>query len=73
MPSTAVNTTELWQADTFDAETVDRELGWAQGIGFNTCRVFIQYLVWHHDLLKRDGTPYRTEEVAFVRRFLQRR
>jgi hypothetical protein len=49
IPSTAVNTTEMWQAETFDPETMDRELGWAAKIGFNTCRVFVQYLVWDHD------------------------
>ncbi len=49
LPSTAVNTTELWQAETFDLKTIDRELGWAHEIGFNTCRVFVQYLVWKHD------------------------
>jgi len=49
LPSTAVNTTEMWQAETFDLETIDRELGWAGEIGFNTCRVFVQYLVWDHD------------------------
>ena len=49
VPSTAANTTELWQAETFDPPTIDRELGWAQDIGFNSCRVFIQYLVWKND------------------------
>ena len=28
-PSTAINQLEMWQADTFDPETIDRELGWA--------------------------------------------
>jgi hypothetical protein len=49
VPSTASNTTEFWHADTFDEKVIDRELGWAQGLGFNTCRVFVQYLVWKHD------------------------
>ena len=46
LPSTAVNDTEMWQAETFDAETIDRELGWAEGLGFNSVRVFLQYIVW---------------------------
>ena len=29
IPSTAVNQLEMWQADTFDPKTIDRELGWA--------------------------------------------
>jgi len=47
--STAVNSTEMWQADTFDAETIDRELGWAADLGLNTCRVFLPFLVWRDD------------------------
>jgi hypothetical protein len=49
IPSTAVNTTEMWQAETFDPETINRELSWAGQTGFNTCRVFVQYLVWDQD------------------------
>ena len=49
VPSTACNTTEFWSADTFDGKTIDRELGWAQGLGFDSCRVFVQYLVWKND------------------------
>jgi len=30
IPSTAINELEMWQADTFDLATIDRELGWAQ-------------------------------------------
>jgi hypothetical protein len=32
-PSTAINQLEMWQADTFDPETIERELGWAAGMG----------------------------------------
>ena len=35
-PSTAINQLEMWQADTFDPATIDRELGWAEGLGFNS-------------------------------------
>lgn len=49
LPSTAVNSTEMWQADTFDPETIDRELSWAKDIGFNSIRVFVQYIVWEAD------------------------
>jgi hypothetical protein len=49
VPSTAANTTEFWSTETFDAKTIDRELGWSAGLGFNSCRVFVQYLVWKHD------------------------
>ncbi|MEN9452705.1 MAG: hypothetical protein RLZZ369_1764, partial [Pseudomonadota bacterium] len=33
-PSTAINQLEMWQADTFDLATIDRELGWAESLGF---------------------------------------
>lgn len=49
LPRTAVNMTEMWQAETFDPDTMDEELGWAREIGFNSVRVFIQYLVWQDD------------------------
>lgn len=49
VPSSAANTTEFWGRETFDEPTIDRELGWAQSLGFNTCRVFVQYLVWQAD------------------------
>jgi hypothetical protein len=49
LPSTAINELEMWQAETFDATTIDRELGWAEGIGMNTMRVFLHNLVWEQD------------------------
>jgi hypothetical protein len=45
-PSTAINQLEMWQADTFDPGTIDRELGWAASIGFNTVRVYLHDLLW---------------------------
>jgi hypothetical protein len=49
IPSTAINTLEMWQADTFDPKTLDRELGWAQKIGFNSLRVFLHPIAWQED------------------------
>jgi hypothetical protein len=48
-PSTAVNQLEMWEAETFDPLTIERELGWAEGLGFNTIRVFLHHLLWEHD------------------------
>lgn len=48
-PSSAVNQLEMWEADSFDPATIDRELGWAQSLGFNTIRVFLHHLLWQHD------------------------
>jgi len=49
IPSTAINQLEMWQADTFDPATIDKELGYAEGIGMNVMRVFLHNLVWEQD------------------------
>ena len=49
LPSTSGNELEMWQADTFDPATIDRELRWAEGLGMNTMRVFLHNLLWEQD------------------------
>ncbi len=49
IPSSAINQLEMWQADTFDPETIDRELGWAASIGMNSMRVFLHDIAWQQD------------------------
>lgn len=49
LPAYAVNELEMWQADTFDAKRIDTELGWAEGLGMNTMRVFLHDLLWKQD------------------------
>jgi hypothetical protein len=49
VPSTAINQLEMWQPSTFDAATIDRELGWAESLGFNSMRVFLHNLLWQQD------------------------
>ena len=44
--STAVNSTEMWQAESFDEETIRRELTRARDCGYNSLRVFLPYIVW---------------------------
>ncbi len=48
-PSTAINQLEMWQADSFDPKTIDRELGWAEELGFNSVRVYLHHLLWEQD------------------------
>ncbi len=60
IPSTAINQLEMWQAETFDVATVDRELGWAAGLGMNTARVFL------HDLLWSDAEGFRSRMDRFL-------
>lgn len=49
LPSTAINQLEMWQAETFDPATIDRELGWAAAIGMNVMRVYLHDLAWKTD------------------------
>jgi hypothetical protein len=49
IPSTAINQLEMWQAETFDTATINRELGYAEGIGFNVMRVFLHHKAWIQD------------------------
>ncbi len=49
IPASAINELEMWQADTFDPQRIDRELGWAESIGLNTMRVFLHDLPWQQD------------------------
>lgn len=45
IPSTAINQLEMWQQETFDPATIERELGWAAAVGMRVMRVYL------HDLL----------------------
>ncbi|MGV2336100.1 MAG UNVERIFIED_CONTAM: cellulase family glycosylhydrolase [Planctomycetaceae bacterium] len=49
MPSTAINQLEMFQADSFDPAVIDREFGLAEGLGFNSVRVFLHDLLWQQD------------------------
>ena len=49
IPRTAVNSVEMWMADTFDPDTIDEELGWARDIGYTSIRVQLQFAVWQAD------------------------
>jgi len=49
VPSTASNQLEMWQEETFDPETIDRELGWASAVGYNAMRVYLHDLLWQAD------------------------
>jgi hypothetical protein len=48
-PSTAINQLEMFQPATFDTATIDKELGWAEDLGFNVMRVYLHHLLWASD------------------------
>ena len=47
--ATAINQIEMWQEESFDPQTIDRELALAESLGFNTVRVFFSNLVYTAD------------------------
>ncbi|MCU0873679.1 MAG: hypothetical protein MUE50_15185 [Pirellulaceae bacterium] len=63
IPSSAINQLEMWQADTFDPATNDRELGWAASLGFTSVRVFLHDLLWQQD---REGFLKRLDQFLAI-------
>ena len=49
LPSTASNQLEMWQAETWDPATIERELTWAARLGMNTVRTYLHDLAWQAD------------------------
>src|SRR3981189_3409779 len=49
VPKSAINQLEMWQAATFDAFEIDKEMSWAESIGMNTMRVFLHDRLWEQD------------------------
>ena len=57
-PASAVNQLAFWQADSFEPDTIERELGFAAAAGLAAVRVYLHDLVWRDDptgLLERLG------------------
>jgi len=61
IPANAINQLEMWQSDTFDQATIDRELALAESIGMNTVRVFLHDLLW-----QQDAVGFRTRIDQFL-------
>ena len=49
IPANAINQLEMWQKETFSPGVIDKELSLAEGIGFNTMRVFLHSVAWKTD------------------------
>ena len=62
-PSTAINQLEMWQEETFDPVTIDRELGYGENIGMTIMRVYLHDLLWLQD---RDGFLKRMEQFLAI-------
>ncbi|MGA6180206.1 cellulase family glycosylhydrolase [Stenotrophomonas sp. NPDC077421] len=72
--SNAINQLEMFQADTFDPEAIDRELRWAhEQFGMNTMRVYLHDLLWQQDpqgFIKRVDTFLSIAEKHGIRPML---
>lgn len=72
--SNAINQLEMFQAETFDPEAIDRELRWAhEQFGMNTMRVYLHDLLWQQDpqgFLKRVDTFLSIAEKNGIRPML---
>jgi hypothetical protein len=69
-PSSAINPIEMWDAATFDAHTIDRELGLAAGLGMNVARVYLHNIPWKDDrsgFLDRISTYLRITQSHGIR------
>lgn len=49
LPASAVNSTEMWAASSFDPDTIARELELAGELGLGALRVFLPWIVWRQD------------------------
>jgi Cellulase (glycosyl hydrolase family 5) len=63
IPKSAINQLEMWQEATFDPKEIDKELGWAEGMGMNTMRVFLHDLLWEQDA---EGFKKRINEFLTI-------
>lgn len=62
-PGSAINQLEMWQAETFDTSTINREFGWAENIGLNCMRVYLHHLAWETD---KDGFKQRVRDYLSI-------
>jgi hypothetical protein len=62
-PSTAINQLETWQEETFDRQSMDQELGWAEDIGLNCMRVYLHHAAWEVD---KSGFKNRMNEYLSI-------
>lgn len=72
-PSTSINQLEFWQEDTYDQETIERELEWSAELGMNMHRVYLHNLLWDQDsigFLKRVDNYLEISESKGIKTLL---
>ncbi|ABM04229.1 conserved hypothetical protein [Psychromonas ingrahamii 37] len=63
LPRTAVNWTEMWQAETFEPAVMEQEIEWAHNVGYNTLRTTVPFIVWKAE---RNGLHKRIERFLDI-------
>ena len=63
VPAYAGNQIQMWQSSTWDPAEIDKELGWAEELGFNSVRIFLHDKVWSAD---RDAFFAHIEEFLKI-------
>lgn len=63
LPSNAINQLEMWQAETWSPELIDKELGWAADLGMNTMRVYLHDLAYEAD---KEGFLDRVDQFLTI-------
>src|SRR5437588_10815932 len=49
VPADAINELEMWQESTFNLPQIDKEFGWAEGLGINRMGGFLHAVLWQQD------------------------
>ncbi|MDQ6815575.1 MAG: cellulase family glycosylhydrolase, partial [Bacteroidota bacterium] len=62
IPATAINELEMWQANTFDTTTIEKEFLLAENLGMNTMRVFL-----HDQLYQQDSIGFYSRINTFLK------
>lgn len=63
VPSYAINPIEMWQEESFDPKLIDHELSLAEGLGFNTVRMYLHNLMWEWD---KEGFKSRIDQFLEI-------
>lgn len=63
VPAYAGNQIQMWQSSTWNPAEIDKELGWAEELGFNSVRIFLHDKVWSAD---RDAFFAHIEEFLKI-------
>ena len=59
----AINQIEMWSGDTYNHDQIDKELTWAEDLGFKTLRVYLSSVVYEND---PEGLKQRMDDFLTI-------